>query len=285
MRLTTNFSRDCLKTKNSGIIWGKTNRGIPMTTPKRYELEDAQWDRIKGYFPPYRTGRPSSLDNRTALNAILWLMRSGAPWRDLPERYGSWKTVYSRFRAWVSSGLFERVFSNWLTIPTWKLELRFNDRSSASKDHWGKNAECMAENQAIGLSRGGRTTKIHALVDGLGNPLGFHLTGGQVHDSQVASELLEGFDISQSNIIADKSYGTAKIRQYIEDKAGVYTIPPKENTKDKWTCDYHVYCERHLIENFFNQLKNFRRIATRYDKLAHVYLATVYIASICILLK
>ncbi|MCT3245496.1 IS5/IS1182 family transposase, partial [Lactiplantibacillus plantarum] len=52
-----------------------------------------------------------------------------------------------------------------------------------------------------------------------------------------------------------------------------------------WTCDYHVYCERHLIENFFNQLKNFRRIATRYGKLAHVYLATVYIASICILLK
>lgn len=82
-----------------------------------------------------------------------------------------------------------------------------------------------------------------------------------------------------------KAYGTAKLRQYIEDKAGVYTIPPKENTKDKWTCDYHVYCERHLIENFFNQLKNFRRIATRYDKLAHVYLATVYIASICILLK
>ena len=143
----------------------------------------------------------------------------------------------------------------------------------------------MVENQAIGLNRGGRTTKIHALVDGLGNPLGFRLTGGQVHDSQVASELLEGFDISQSNIIADKAYGTAKLRQYIEDKAGVYTIPPKENTKDKWTCDYHVYCERHLIENFFNQLKNFRRIATRYDKLARVYLATVYIASICILLK
>lgn len=115
--------------------------------------------------------------------------------------------------------------------------------------------------------------------------MGFRLTGGQVHDSQVASELLEGFDISQSNIIADKAYGTAKLRRYIKDKAAVYTIPPKENTKDKWTCDYHVYCERHLIENFFNQLKNFRRIATRYDKLAHVYLATVYIASICILLK
>ena len=78
-----------------------------MTIPKLYELEDAQWDRIKGYFPPYRTGRPSSLDNRTALNAILWLMRSGAPWRDLPERYGSWKTVYSRFRL-VRTG-FSRI--------------------------------------------------------------------------------------------------------------------------------------------------------------------------------
>lgn len=57
------------------------------------------------------------LDNRTALNAILWLMRSGAPWRDLPERYGSWKTVYSRFRAWVSSGLFEQVFLELIDDP------------------------------------------------------------------------------------------------------------------------------------------------------------------------
>lgn len=76
----------------------------------------------------------------------------------------------------------------------------------------------MVENQAIGLSRGGRTTKIHALVDGLGNPLGFRLTGGQVHDSQVASELLEGFDISQSNIIADKAYGTAKLASILKIK-------------------------------------------------------------------
>jgi len=135
------------------------------------------------------------------------------------------------------------------------------------------------------ISRGGRTTKIHAVVDGLGNPIRFLLTGGQVHDSRVACQLLESIDISQSNIIADKAYGTAEIRQYIEAEAGTYTIPPRENIKHKWACDYHVYCERHLIENFFNQLKNYRRIATRYDKLVHVFLATVYMASICILLK
>ncbi|WP_156639360.1 transposase, partial [Levilactobacillus koreensis] len=67
-----------------------------MTTPKRYELEDDQWKRIASLFPPYRTGRPSKIDDRTAFNAILWVMRSGAAWRDLPERYGAWQTVYSR---------------------------------------------------------------------------------------------------------------------------------------------------------------------------------------------
>lgn len=75
-----------------------------------------------------------------------------------------------------------------------------------------KNAECVVENQAIRLNRSDWTIKIHVLVDGLGNPFWFRLTGGQVHDSQVASELLEDFDISQSNIIADKAYGTTKIR-------------------------------------------------------------------------
>jgi len=88
-----------------------------MTIPKRYELEDEQWARIEVFFPPYRTGRPPKLDNRTAFNAILWVMRSGAAWRDLPERYGSWKTVYGRFRTWVASGLFEQIFEELIDDP------------------------------------------------------------------------------------------------------------------------------------------------------------------------
>ncbi|MCT3555481.1 IS5/IS1182 family transposase, partial [Lentilactobacillus buchneri] len=85
--------------------------------------------------------------------------------------------------------------------------------------------------------------------------------------------------------LTDKAYGTKELRQYIEAEDGQYTIPPKSNAQDKWDCDYYVYCERHLIENYFNQLKNYRRIATRYDKLAHVFLQTIYIASILIWLK
>ena len=79
---------------------------------KRYEITDQQWAKIKKYFPENKgkRGRPGK-ENRQMLNAMLWLARSGATWRDLPEeRYGSWKTVYSRFRKWRDEGVFERVF-------------------------------------------------------------------------------------------------------------------------------------------------------------------------------
>ena len=79
---------------------------------KRYELTDAEWDKVATLFPPENTGkrgRPGK-DNRTMLNAIVWLARSGAPWRDLPERYGPWKTVYSRFRKWIEDGILDHIF-------------------------------------------------------------------------------------------------------------------------------------------------------------------------------
>lgn len=87
------------------------------------------------------------------------------------------------------------------------------------------------------------------------------------------------------NVIADKAYGTAELRQYIEAEHGQYTIPPKSNTVNPWPCDYYVYRERHLIENFFNQIKNFRRVATRFDKLAHVFLETIYVTAVLTWLK
>lgn len=78
---------------------------------RRYEISDEQWDQIKDMFPPYTTGRPSKLNERTMFNAFLWIARSGAAWRDLPEeRYGSWKTVYSRFCKWRDSGLLVAIF-------------------------------------------------------------------------------------------------------------------------------------------------------------------------------
>jgi transposase len=79
---------------------------------RRHELTDGQWERLRPLLPPQRpvTGRPAK-DHRTVLNAILWRLRTGAPWRDLPERYGPWQTVYSRFRRWQQAGVWDRVLA------------------------------------------------------------------------------------------------------------------------------------------------------------------------------
>jgi transposase len=79
---------------------------------RRHELTDEQWKRLEPLLPPVkpRVGRPN-LDHRRILNAIRWRLRTGAPWRDLPERYGSWKTVYSRFRRWQQAGVWDRILA------------------------------------------------------------------------------------------------------------------------------------------------------------------------------
>ena len=142
-----------------------------------------------------------------------------------------------------------------------------------------------SENKAVGVSRGGRNTKIHALVDGLGNPLAFLLSSGNDHDSKHAVSLLSQINIEGSNILGDKAYGAKAIRDYITSQEASYTIPPKSDASDPWSVDWYTYKERHLIECFFQKLKWFRRVFTRYDKLDASFLAFVYIAAITILLK
>ena len=111
------------------------------------------------------------------------------------------------------------------------------------------------------------------------------MTAGQVHGSRKAVEILSQLNIQGSNILTDKAYGTREIREYIEGEGGRYTIPSKSNTKEKWECDYHTYKERHLVECFFNKLKRFRRLGTRYDKLAASFINFIYLGCIIILLK
>ncbi len=140
----------------------------------------------------------------------------------------------------------------------------------------------MIKRQDIGVSRGGKNTKIHALVDGLGNPIRLIFTGGEVHDSQQGLPLLDGYDIAGSAILGDKAFGTVEILAYIWSHGGEVVIPPKSNAKDPWDVDYSHYKERHLVECFFNKLKHFRRVATRYDKLSSVFQAFTFLACIMI---
>ena len=100
------------------------------------------------------------------------------------------------------------------------------------------------------MSRGGKTTKIHTIVDGLGNPILFHLTGGNIFDSTPVCELLDKISIKGSNILGDKAYGSHKIRNYITNHEATYTIPPRSNAKAPWNVDWYLYKERHLVECF-----------------------------------
>ena len=122
-------------------------------------------------------------------------------------------------------------------------------------------------------------------MDGLGNPIHFQLSAGNINDSTEAVHVLSHVELSGSNVLGDRAYGTVAVREYITSKGATYTIPPKSNTRAPWGCDFHVYKERHLVECFFNKLKNFRRVATRYDKLASSFMAFIYMAAILILSK
>src|ERR1700716_1816036 len=137
--------------------------------------------------------------------------------------------------------------------------------------------------QAIGRSRGGLTTKIHALVDALGNPVELMLTPGQAHDLTCAESLLEGVD--PEALLGDKAYDADSLIDTLAQRGITAVIPPKANRKVPRACDFALYCERNLIERFFNKLKHFRAIATRYDKLAKIFLAGVQLACAIILLN
>ena len=122
------------------------------------------------------------------------------------------------------------------------------------------------------------STKIHTLVDALGNPVGFHLTGGQAHDLVGADHLLP--DMQADMLIADKAFDAdQRVITPLVAAGKTAVIPPRANRRAPRNFDRHLYKARHLIENFFASLKQFRAIATRYDKTARNFLAAVYLAA------
>ena len=137
--------------------------------------------------------------------------------------------------------------------------------------------------QALGRSRGGFSTKIHVLVDALGNPLRFILTGGQRNDSTQAEALLESY--RAEHVIADRGYDTNAFLEIIAASDAEAVIPPKKNRTVQRTYDEHLYKERHLVECFINKIKWYRRIFTRYDKLARRFAAFLHIAGALVWLR
>ena len=144
----------------------------------------------------------------------------------------------------------------------------------ASLGPWRKRG---AKAQGIGLSRGGQTTKIHALTDTLGRPYAFDLTPGNVSDMKAAELLLQKAEGARY-IIADKGYDVDALRRELRSEGKVPVIPGRCNRKRRIVFDKARYRERHRVENAFCDIKDFRRVATRYDKLARNFLSAVALA-------
>src|SRR3989344_2475706 len=132
--------------------------------------------------------------------------------------------------------------------------------------------------QQIGRSHGGATTKIHMICDSHGNPLKFTLSGGNAHDAPIGLEMIKKLDVIEGALIADKGYDSDEILIEITKKGGLPVIPPKSNRKNPIPHDRLIYQARHLVENLFCKLKQYRAIATRYEKLAKNYAGMVFMA-------
>jgi transposase len=152
---------------------------------------------------------------------------------------------------------------------------RLHARQSASHGGRRKRGE---QKQAVGRSRGGRNTKIHALADAKGRLIAILLTGGEAHDCPIAERLIRRVKPSK-RMLGDKAYDSAELREELDQRGSKPVIPNRSNRKQPFSFNKRLYKLRWRIENAFNRLKDFRRIATRYDRLARNYLASVCLAA------
>jgi transposase len=246
----------------------------------RYELTDFEWAANKPFLPNKPRGVPR-VNDRRVLNSIFWVLRSGAPWRDLPVSFGPRTTCYNRFVRWRRAGVWDRIM-NALSADH-DAAVQMIDTSIVRVHQHGA---CVARNkrQSMGRSRGGLTSKIHAVVDSSGLPVRLALTTGEAHDNRLAAKLLSRLK-SGSMLLADRGYDADWIRDLVRQHGAWANIPPKRNRTEAMCFSPYLYRAQNLVERFFNKIKHCRRVATRYDKLAANYLAFVQLASIRLWLR
>lgn len=260
----------------------------------RHQLMDQQWELVEDLFPPpARTGRPRR-DRREILDGILWILRTGAPWRDLPRELGPWATVWDLFNTGNHDGTLDAILS--------RLRAAGIDTGLVDRQLWCidgtviRAARCAAgggkandpeepADQALGRSRGGFSTKIHVLCDSHGHPLDFHLTPGQTHETMALVALLEdaqeqvvdgdGESIAWPVALAgDKGYRADWIDEYLLEHSVTPVIPSKENEDREARVvefDREAYRKRSIIECLIGWLKECRRIFSRFEKTAKNY--------------
>jgi len=214
-------------------------------------------------------------EHRMTFEGILYRMRTGCPWRDLPSDFGQWSAIFRRFNLWSKKGVLNLLFND-LSKDT-DSEWLFID-GSVVRAHQHSSGAVSKKDESIGRSRGGLSTKIHLAVDSFGLPVYFELSGGQVHDMVHAESVIKNSPKSDY-VVADKGYDSEPLREYVENGGSIPVIPRKKNSKTgNNDIDWCLYKYRHLVENAFARIKHFRAIATRYDKLERNYSSMIALA-------
>jgi transposase len=246
----------------------------------RYELSDHEWVVIKPMLPNKPRGVPR-VNDRRVLNGIFWVLRSGAPWRDLPESFGPPTTCYNRFVRWRRAGVWDRIMEALAAAQDAAVQMI---GTSIVRVH--QHGAFIAGNRAqhMGRSRGGLTSKVHAVVDANGLPVRPGLSPGEAHDNRLRPLLLAGLQ-PKTMVLADRGYDADWIRALVNEQRAWANILPKLNRREPICFSPYLYRSRNLVERSFNKIKQCRRIATRYDKLAANYLAFIKLASIRIWLR
>jgi transposase len=216
------------------------------------------------------------------MEAIMWMMRTGAQWRELPTYYGKWNSVFDRFNQWSKKDIWMQL--NNMCIENPDLEWVSID-STSIKAHpcaTGYYKES-SKTEGLGRSKGGLTSKIHVLVDALGNGLKYIIGVGNENDIVRASELIK--DMKNTAILGDKGYDSDEFRTTIKNQNCQAVIPGRSNRTVPIEYDKNLYKERHVVENFFGKLKNFRRVFSRFDKSLRNYLSFVALAGAILWLR
>ena len=234
--------------------------------------------------PDYRPPRVAGVHKkqRHRLDGILCFCRTGAPGRVLPPAFGKWTSVWKQSRRWYASPASWDLCFQALADSGGALDMLQMIDSTIIRAHRcaaGKKTE--EQNQALGRSRGRFSTKIHVRCNAAGLPIGVVLSEGEAHDATAYDGLMQQRDSDPGAMLADKGYDSDAIRHDLRDSGATPEIPTRSNRKDtRFSISKPLYALRSRIECFIGHLKEQRRIATRYDKLATSFVGFVLLGCI-----
>lgn len=224
----------------------------------------------------------NELKTKRFIEAVIWMLRSGAPWRMLPREYGNWNSVFDRYNAWSLKGIWTRFFEFCIQDPS--LEWVSIDstivRAHACAAGYERDGN---DKHALGRSKGGFTTKVHVAVDGRGLPIKILFSPGQRHDITQAPVLIN--ELQDALIIGDKAFDSDEFRAQIIAQNCAPVIPPRENRNNPAHYDKTIYKHRHVAECFVSKFKQMRRVFSRFDKSLRSFASFVAIAGALIWLR